>query len=118
MKQGMTDFLKAEGDQTDTNFVKQFKVNPELMNDLFNDFLEKKSEYESILAKAEESKFFDENGKKSGIKTTESGLQYNIIEPGNEVKPGPKDTVLVRYKGTLLDGTGLTRCLPAKSPSN
>lgn len=105
MKQGMTDFLKAEGDQTDTNFVKQFKVNPELMNDLFNAFLEKKSEYESILATAKEKEFFDENGKKSGIKTTESGLQYNIIEPGNEVKPGPKDTVLVRYKGTLLDGT-------------
>jgi FKBP-type peptidyl-prolyl cis-trans isomerase len=105
MKQGMTDFLKAEGDQTDTNFVKQFKVNPELMNDLFNDFLEKRSEYETVLAAAKEKEFFDSNAKKSGIQTTASGLQYKIIEPGNEVKAGPMDTVLVRYKGTLLDGT-------------
>ena len=33
MKKGILDFLGAEGDQTDSNFVKQFKVNPELMND-------------------------------------------------------------------------------------
>ena len=105
MKKGILDFLGAEGDQTDTNFVKQFKVNPELMNDVFNSFLEKRSEYTSALAAAKEKKFFDDNAKKDGIMSTESGLQYKIVEPGSEVKPGPQDTVLVRYKGSLLNGT-------------
>ena len=105
MKKGILDFLGAEGNQADSNFVKQFKVNPELMNDVFNSFLDKREQYTSALAAAEEKKFFDDNAKKDGIMTTESGLQYKIIEPGSAVKPGPQDTVLVRYKGSLLDGT-------------
>ena len=96
MKKGILDFLGAEGDQTDTNFVKQFKVNPELMNDVFNSFLDKRAEYTTALASAKEKEFFDSNAQKDGIKTTESGLQYKIVEPGSEVKPGPQDTVLVR----------------------
>ena len=105
MKKGILDLLRAEGSTADSNFVKQFKVNPELMNDVFNSFLEKRSEYTAALASAKEKEFFDSNAKKDGIKTTESGLQYKIVEPGSEVKPGPQDTVLVRYKGSLLDGT-------------
>ena len=105
MKKGILDFLGAEGDQTDSNFVKQFKVNPELMNDVFNGFLDKRAAYNAAIASAKEKEFFDSNAKKDGIKTTESGLQYKIVEPGSEVKPGPQDTVLVRYKGSLLNGT-------------
>ena len=46
------------------------------------------------------------NKTKAGVETTESGLQYKILEMGNpDLKPGPTDTVKVRYKGTLLDGT-------------
>ena len=105
MKKGILDLLRAEGSTADSNFVKQFKVNPELMNDVFNSFLEKRSEYTAALASAKEKEFFDSNAKKDGIKTTESGLQYKVVEPGSEVRPGPQDTVLVRYKGSLLDGT-------------
>ena len=105
MKKGILDFLGAEGDQTDSNFVKQFKVNPELMNDVFNGFLDKRAAYNTAIASAKEKEFFDSNAKKDGIKTTESGLQYKIVYPGSEVKPGPQDTVLVRYKGSLLNGT-------------
>ncbi len=105
MKEGMLDFLRAEGNQNAPEFVEQFKINPELMNDLFNSFLEKRSQYQSALNTAKEKKFFEDNAKKDGIQSTASGLQYKIIEAGSEVKPGPQDTVLVRYKGTLLDGT-------------
>ena len=105
MKKGILDFLAAEGDQRDSNFVKQFKINPEMMNDVFNDFLEKRNEYSKALNLAKENKFLEENLKKDGVEATASGLQYKIIEPGSDVKPGPQDTVLVRYKGTLLDGT-------------
>ena len=105
MKEGMMDFLRAEGNQNDTSFLKQFRINPELMNDVFNSFLEKRSEYVSAVNIAKEKKFLDDNAKKAGVTTTESGLQYKIIEAGSAVKPGPRDTVLVRYKGTLTDGT-------------
>ena len=105
MKEGMVDFLKAEGNQNDPEFVNQFKVNPELMNDLFNSFLEKRNDYLMALNLAKENSFLAADAKKDGVQTTDSGLQYKIIEAGNSVKPGPQDTVLVRYKGTLIDGT-------------
>ena len=105
MKEGIVDFLKAEGNQNDPEFVNQFKVNPELMNDLFNSFLEKRNDYLMALNLAKENSFLAANAKKDGVQTTDSGLQYKIIEAGNSVKPGPQDTVLVRYKGTLIDGT-------------
>ncbi|MBO4916920.1 MAG: FKBP-type peptidyl-prolyl cis-trans isomerase [Bacteroidales bacterium] len=105
MKEGMLDFVRAEGNMNDPEFVNQFKINPELMNDLFNDFLEKRNNYTTALNLAKETKFLAENAKKEGVQTTDSGLQYKIIEAGNDQKPGPQDTVLVRYKGSLLDGS-------------
>ncbi len=42
----------------------------------------------------------------AGVKTTASGLQYEVIVQGNGPKPsGPKAKVKVHYRGTLLDGT-------------
>ena len=105
MKEGMLDFLRAEGNQNAPEFVEQFKINPELMTELFNGFLEKRNAYQSAFNTAKEKKFLEDNAKKDGIQSTASGLQYKIIEAGSDVKPGPQDTVLVRYKGTLLDGT-------------
>ncbi|MBB5351171.1 FKBP-type peptidyl-prolyl cis-trans isomerase [Haloferula luteola] len=55
--------------------------------------------------------FLAENAKKDGIKTTESGLQYQVLEPGGEEtyqapKEGePDKEFLVNYRGTLIDGT-------------
>ena len=50
-------------------------------------------------------KFLAENAKKPGIKTTASGLQYQVVTAGEGAKPKPSDTVRVNYKGSLLDGT-------------
>jgi len=49
-------------------------------------------------------KFLAENGKKDGVTTTESGLQYEIIKPGNGPKPKATDKVNVHYHGTLITG--------------
>jgi FKBP-type peptidyl-prolyl cis-trans isomerase FkpA len=49
--------------------------------------------------------FLTENGKKAGIKTTSSGLQYELVSPGTGPNPRASDTVSVHYEGTLLDGT-------------
>jgi FKBP-type peptidyl-prolyl cis-trans isomerase len=49
--------------------------------------------------------YMAENGSRSGVTTTASGLQYEIISQGSGAKPGLTDTVQVHYEGTLLDGT-------------
>ena len=49
--------------------------------------------------------FFTENGKKPGVKTTASGLQYQVLREGKGAHPKATDTVRVDYVGTLLDGT-------------
>lgn len=49
--------------------------------------------------------FLAENGKKEGVVTLPSGLQYKIEKKGTGKKPGAKDTVTVHYKGTLINGT-------------
>ncbi|MBK9418507.1 MAG: FKBP-type peptidyl-prolyl cis-trans isomerase [Flavobacteriales bacterium] len=49
--------------------------------------------------------FLAENGKKPGVTTTESGLQYEVITMGKGAKPLASDQVKVHYTGTLIDGT-------------
>jgi FKBP-type peptidyl-prolyl cis-trans isomerase len=51
--------------------------------------------------------FLDNNAKKSGIRKTASGLQYEVLAPGGKKGPSPgaKDLVTVNYTGQLLDGT-------------
>jgi FKBP-type peptidyl-prolyl cis-trans isomerase len=49
--------------------------------------------------------FHAENLEKDGVVTTESGLQYEVIQEGDGPRPEPSDRVSIHYKGTLLDGT-------------
>jgi len=49
--------------------------------------------------------FFADLDKKPEVKKTASGLYYQIITPGTDPKPTTKDTVSVKYTGTLLDGS-------------
>jgi FKBP-type peptidyl-prolyl cis-trans isomerase FklB len=53
---------------------------------------------------AEGEHFMEENAKKEGVVTTDSGLQYQIIEEGTGKAPSPTDKVTVNYRGTLIDG--------------
>lgn len=49
--------------------------------------------------------FLEANGKKEGIKTTASGLQYEVLQEGKGNTPTAADTVKTHYRGTLVDGT-------------
>lgn len=51
------------------------------------------------------NKFLEENAKREGVKTTESGLQYEVIKEAEGPQPGPDDIVTVHYEGSLTDGT-------------
>jgi FKBP-type peptidyl-prolyl cis-trans isomerase FkpA len=48
--------------------------------------------------------FLASNAKKSGIVTTASGLQYQVLKEATGPKPGPNDIVLVEYEGRLANG--------------
>ena len=54
---------------------------------------------------ADGAAFLAENGKKPNVKTTATGLQYEVITEGKGARPKATDTVRVNYKGSLLDGT-------------
>lgn len=49
--------------------------------------------------------FLSENAKREGIKVTESGLQYEVLESGKGDSPKASDNVEVHYTGKLIDGT-------------
>jgi len=104
LRKGMADYIGAKGDERDSTFTSQFKIDPSNMNEMFNNFLTKRNNYKSELNRREGEDFLAKNLKKDGVVETESGLQYKILEPGNDNHPGPKDTVLVSYRGTLLNG--------------
>jgi FKBP-type peptidyl-prolyl cis-trans isomerase len=79
--------------------------------------------YAMMKANDEKSKkFFEDNAKKPGVKTTASGLQYEVISEGSGAKPKASDEVTVDYVGTLLDGTefdsSIKRGKPASFPLN
>lgn len=56
-------------------------------------------------AKAAGETFLAENGKKDGVVTLPSGLQYQVLKEGNGKKPSATDQVVCHYEGTLIDGT-------------
>ena len=49
-------------------------------------------------------KFLADNKAKEGVVTTESGLQYKVITAAEGAKPTAEDTVVVHYRGTLING--------------
>lgn len=50
-------------------------------------------------------KYLAQNKTRPGVKSTASGLQYEVVTEGSGPKPTAADTVTVHYKGTLIDGT-------------
>jgi FKBP-type peptidyl-prolyl cis-trans isomerase len=64
----------------------------------------KQADSEALGNIEEGAAFLEENGKKEGVITTESGLQYEIITEGDGPKPTETSTVSVHYEGTLIDG--------------
>jgi len=56
-------------------------------------------------AAAAGSAYLAENGKRAGVTTTPSGLQYKVLTAGAGRAPTASDKVTVNYRGTLVDGT-------------
>ena len=80
----------------------------------------KKMEVEATENKTIGAAFLEKNKAEDGVKITDSGLQYKVIEKGDGAKPKEDDTVQVHYKGTLIGGeefdSSYKRDKPAEFP--
>ncbi|MBJ3814089.1 peptidylprolyl isomerase [Shimwellia pseudoproteus] len=69
---------------------------------------------------AEGQKYLDENAKRDGVNSTETGLQFRVLTQGTGPIPARKDHVRVHYTGKLVDGTvfdsSVARGEPAEFP--
>jgi FKBP-type peptidyl-prolyl cis-trans isomerase FkpA len=65
-----------------------------------------KAEYTQVASKnqTEGAAFLAKNKTAPGVKTTASGLQYQVISQGTGARPGPGDTVQVNYVGSFVNG--------------
>lgn len=62
------------------------------------------------------SAFLAENAKRPEVKTTKSGLQYQVLKQGTGAKPKATSTVKVHYEGRLLDGTVFDSSIARQQP--
>lgn len=81
------------------------KIAEEDANALVQKFFMQAGEREAQANLEAGNKFLEENGKREGVTTTESGLQYEVMTEATGEKPAATDRVRVHYHGTLLDGT-------------
>lgn len=86
-------------------FEEQFKIDIDTLYQYIESFVTKRMTYKAALREAQAEAFFAENALRETVDTLPSGLQYEIIAKGAEEKIRSRDTVLVNYKGNLLDGT-------------
>ena len=112
-EQEPTGLLGIEGLETNYDMIKQGFING--LYDYTEQFdMKAAGEYVDAVinnkkygeTKAAGEKFLQENALRDGVKTTESGLQYEVIKAGKgSKKPTAESTVKVHYEGTLIDGT-------------
>ncbi|GHT32731.1 peptidyl-prolyl cis-trans isomerase [Bacteroidia bacterium] len=80
------------------------KLTVENAQTLVQEYLMNAQQKESDKLLAEGQKFLEENKTKSGVFTTESGLQYIVVTEGTGEKPTANDRIKVHYTGSTLDG--------------
>ncbi|MDR2954454.1 MAG: FKBP-type peptidyl-prolyl cis-trans isomerase [Prevotella sp.] len=95
-------FLKGLKDVLEGNEISMsYDEAQKILNDFFSKLQDERLD---INLKAGEE-FLAINGKRPGVVTLASGLQYEIMKEGNGPKPKATDQVKCHYHGTLIDGT-------------
>ena len=102
-KLDMAIFQKAMNDVLQN---KKLVIAEDVLDKCIGEYQQKASAQKSIKGKTEGTKFLAENGKRKGVITTKSGLQYEVIKNSTDTaKPTLTDKVKCHYHGTLLNGT-------------
>lgn len=101
---------------------KELALTPQEAQTLIQEYLTELQAKATKLAKEAGEKFLAENGKKEGVRTTASGLQYVVEKEGTGKSPKADDQVTVHYTGRLLNGkvfdSSVSRGEPATFPLN
>ena len=95
-----------------------FKVNPNEANELIKSYMDEANNAAYGENKQKGIDYLKENQKRSEIKTTESGLQYEILTEAEGARPSSTDNVTVHYHGTLIDGTVFDSSVGRGSPAS
>ncbi len=72
---------------------------------LLNEYFENKAKEDAQKSIAEGAAFLENNGKREGVVTTKSGLQYEVLTEGTGKSPKATDKVRCHYEGQLIDGS-------------
>ena len=94
------DFAEAVKDV----FAGKAKMNDSEAQTAVQTFFQEKAEEQAKEMKAGGETFLAENGKKEGVVTLPSGLQYEVLKEGNGKKPTATDQVECHYEGKLING--------------
>jgi FKBP-type peptidyl-prolyl cis-trans isomerase FklB len=81
------------------------KLDPQAANMYLNQYFQKLQEKRSAVSLKEGEEFLKKNKERKEVKTTASGLQYEVIKEGNGVTPKADDMVTVHYTGKLINDT-------------
>lgn len=82
------------------------KMTPQQADAFIKQYMQKAANEKAMKNLEEGKKFLAENGKRKGVTTTASGLQYEVVVQGSGPKPENVNTnVTAHYHGTLIDGT-------------
>lgn len=84
---------------------KPLKVGPKEAEAMMHQYMQATMMKRSAIAKERSQVFLDANKTKEGVKTTATGLQYEILSEGKGKSPTTADRVTVHYTGKLTDGT-------------
>jgi len=68
-------------------------------------------------SRAQGEAFLAANGKKEGVVTLPSGLQFKVLAQGTGKSPNPTDNVTVHYRGALVDGTEFDSSYKRNAPA-
>ena len=111
----MAGFKKALGVDSATRVVlsdslniiaqKYYELKAEADRKKYEAEMEKQMEEQYGENKTKGAAFIAEFKKEAGVKTTASGLAYQVIKEGNGATPTANDQVQVNYVGKLIDGT-------------
>ena len=95
-----------------------FKVDPSEANELIKSYMDEANNAAYGENKQKGIDYLKENQKRSEIKTTESGLQYEILTEAEGARPSSTDNVTVHYHGTLIDGTVFDSSVERGTPAS
>ena len=101
---------------------KETQISVSEANQMLQAYMMQRKEQAGQAAVQRGKDFLEKNKQRPEVKTTDSGLQYEVLQEGTGASPKASDNVTVHYRGTLLDGkefdSSYARNSPASFPLN